>query len=134
MTGILVSTSQKKIMALEAQAKDARKAVTAAKNEITNFIDSFCSDCAVHLDPLHTRASKKIEEVRAKQRQAEKKVARLWGEIQWTDSKRAADAFSFSAAKMTLEAGPVVAVSTADDVGFLRFWTFCCGFKSSCGP
>ncbi|KAG5531145.1 hypothetical protein RHGRI_025935 [Rhododendron griersonianum] len=91
-------------MALEAQAKGARKAVTAAKNEITNFIDSFHSDGAVHLDPVHTSVSKKIEEVRAKQRQAEKKVTMLRAEIQRTYPKRAAEAVSFSAAKMILEA------------------------------
>ncbi|KAI8537847.1 hypothetical protein RHMOL_Rhmol09G0056100 [Rhododendron molle] len=91
MANIPVSTSKKKIVALEAQAKGARKAVTAAKNEITNFIDSLCSDGAVHLDPVHTSVSKKIEEVRAKQRQAEKKVTRLRAEIQRTDPKRAAE-------------------------------------------
>lgn len=81
-----VSTSEKKIVALEAQAKEAWKAVTDAKNEITNFIDSFYSDGAVHLDPVHTiAASKKIEEVRDKQRQAEKKVTRLLAEMQLAD-------------------------------------------------
>ncbi|KAF7131941.1 hypothetical protein RHSIM_Rhsim09G0046900 [Rhododendron simsii] len=85
----------------------------------------FHSDGAVHLDPVHTSASKKIEEVRAKQRQAEEKVTRLRAEIQRTDSERAADAFKLFRREGDSR-GPAVAVSTADDVGFLRFWNVRC--------